>query len=216
MAPPDGSERWGVRAARSLVFDTEITEEDEITEKKARPRAPGRIPPAAKPQRPKPPAPGTRARPSRFSVISSSSETSVLNRRLRRCHAAGIERSTEAAQASSDRRVSGEAGVAASPPRRQGRPHLPCWIRSIAPDGCSVRASACVGGTPRPTKRTGSRYATLTAPYAMVVRAIAAVAVQPRSHRPAGRRSCLWKLADHYGKTSRLINPHSLLSGWRR
>ena len=26
VAPPDGSERWGVRAARSLVFNTEITE----------------------------------------------------------------------------------------------------------------------------------------------------------------------------------------------
>ena len=32
VAPPDGSERWGVRAARSLVFNTEIIEEDEITE----------------------------------------------------------------------------------------------------------------------------------------------------------------------------------------
>ena len=82
-----------LRAARSLVFNTEITEEDEVTEKKASPRATARIPPAAKPQRPEPPAPETRARPPCFSVISSSSETSVLNRRLRRCHAAGAGRS---------------------------------------------------------------------------------------------------------------------------
>ena len=88
-----------VRAARSLAFNTEITEEDEVTEKKARPRAPGRIPPAAKPQRPKPPAPETHPRPSRFSVISSSSVISVLNRRLRRCHAAGTGRSNRAGRA---------------------------------------------------------------------------------------------------------------------
>ncbi len=50
----------------------------EITDKKARARAPGSLPPAAKPQRPQPPAPDTRARPSCFSVLSSSSVISVL------------------------------------------------------------------------------------------------------------------------------------------
>ena len=99
VARPGGPERCRFARPGRWFFNTEITEEDEVTEKKARPRAPGRIPPAAKPQRPEPPAPETRARPSRFSVISSSSVISVLNRRLRRCHAAGTGRSNRAGRA---------------------------------------------------------------------------------------------------------------------
>ena len=128
-----------VRAARSLVFNTEITEEDEVTEKKASPRAPGPIPPAAKPQRPKPPTPETRGRPACFSVIFAFSAISVLNRRLRRCHAAGIARPTAAARDSSDRRVSAEVGVAASPPRKQDRPRPLCSLRSIGAGRMQLR-----------------------------------------------------------------------------
>ena len=63
VARPDGSERWGF-ARHGRWFLTQRSPRKKRSQRRKQGRAPGRIPHAAKPQRPQPPAPDTRARPS--------------------------------------------------------------------------------------------------------------------------------------------------------